>query len=361
MTKHGCFSLALSDVENLIGNAIRQKPLRLLINVAIAASMIFLTSGCANVAKGNSRSDRRLSKAEVLERKLRRAQAKIETLRERNLILKSRIKMISRSGGVEPLGAKEDLRGFDNGVVLDVPIDARRERIEEPSRQSVATLGVTSSGREEVLNRIDLRPRNRSSARKETRTEVRTAERLQKIPSQPQRLPAKKISQPAAKQTAKQTSMAAASSLSDSSRGEQADRALVRSIVAMLKEQDFSEAERTAVLLEKSYPDSSALAEAKFQIGLAYYRERTKVSGALQKADGFFAESLGHAAGHVRVKAGASLMRGIIAKQMGAPSGDRRNLEIASKNFMYVISTFPKTSEARRARAELSAMNRRIK
>jgi len=340
MTKHGCFSLSVSEVENLVRNAKRQNGFGLLINAAIAALIIFFGAGCAHSVKGNSRSEQRWTKEEVLERKLRRAQAKIETLRERNLILKSRIKMISRSGGAEALQSKEDLNGFDNGVVLDVPIDSRREPTRESTREpSSAQAREGAAGREEVLNKIDLRPK------------VRSAERLRKLTARPRRLPAK--------QAAKQAALNSVSA--DSLQGEQADRALVRTIVALLKEQDFSEAERTAALLEKSYPDSSALAEAKFQIGLAYFRARAKVPGSMQKADGFFAESLGHNTAHVRVKAGASLMRGIIAKRIGQPLGDRRNLEIATRNFNYVISTFPKTSEARRARAELSAINRREK
>jgi TolA-binding protein len=349
MTKHGCFSLAVREVQNLVRIAVLQKRFGLLINAAIAASMIFVGSGCAHKAKGSSRAEQRWSKQELLERKLRRAQAKIETLRERNLILKSRIKMISRSGGAEALRAKEDLNGFDNGVVLDVPIDARRESTREESiresakelppdslrESSGAPARAGSVGREEVLNKIDLRPK------------VRKAERLRKLSKQLRHLPAKQ---------------AVAKALTpDSLQGEQADRALVRTIVALLKERDYSEAERTATLLEKSYPESSALAEAKFQIGLAYFRARAKVPGAMQKADGYFAESLGHSSGHVRVKAGASLMRGIIAKRIGEPIGDRRNLEIATRNFNYVISTFPKTSEARRARAELLAINGRVK
>lgn len=341
MTKHGCFSLVRSDVENSLKNATRQKPSGLLINVALASlALVFLTTGCANAPKGRVRSEQRLSKEEVLERKLRRMQSKIETLRERNLILKSRIKMISRSGGVEPLGAKEGLNGFDNGVVLDVPIDTRREPAAQINREPAAQPSrLKSGGREEVLNKIDLRP------------EARKTERPRKIAALPRRLPQKQ-----AVATGASVKVAA-----DPARGEQADRALVRTIVALLKEQDFAEAERTATLLEKSYPDSSALAEAKFQIGLGYFRARTKMAGALQKADGFFAESLAHTSGHIRVKAGASLMRGIIAKRMGLPNGDPRNLEIATRNFKYVISTFPKTSEARRARAELSAINRRVK
>ncbi|MDZ4081925.1 MAG: outer membrane protein assembly factor BamD [Bdellovibrionales bacterium] len=357
MTKHGCFSLVRSNVENSLKNATRQKPSGLLINVALVSlALVFLTTGCANAPKGRVRIEQRLSKEEILERKLRRMQSKIETLRERNLILKSRIKMISRSGGVEPLGAKEGLNGFDNGVVLDVPIDTRREPAAQLNREPAAQLGrdpaaqlgrepaaqparMKNSGREEVLNKIDLRP------------ESRKAERPRKIAALPRRLPQKHAGAVGG----------SAAAVPDSARGEQADRALVRTIVALLKEQDFAEAERTATLLEKSYPDSSALAEAKFQIGLAYFRARTKVAGALQKADGFFAESLTHTSGHIRVKAGASLMRGIIAKRIGLPSGDSRNLEIATRNFKYVISTFPKTSEARRARAELSALNRRVK
>ena len=349
MTKHGCFSLVRSNVENSLKNATRQKPSGLLINVALVSlALVFLTTGCANAPKGRVRIEQRLSKEEILERKLRRMQSKIETLRERNLILKSRIKMISRSGGVEPLGAKEGLNGFDNGVVLDVPIDTRREPAAQLNREPAAQLGrepaaqparMKNSGREEVLNKIDLRP------------ESRKAERPRKIAALPRRLPQKHAGAVGV----------SAAAVPDSARGEQADRALVRTIVALLKEQDFAEAERTATLLEKSYPDSSALAEAKFQIGLAYFRARTKVAGALQKADGFFAESLTHTSGHIRVKAGASLMRGIIAKRIGLPSGDSRNLEIATRNFKYVISTFPKTSEARRARAELSALNRRVK
>lgn len=340
MTKHGCFSFAVNEVENRVGNVSSQKRFGLLINAAIAALMIFIGSGCAHKSNGSSRAEQRWSKEELLQRKLRRAQAKIETLRERNLILKSRIKMISRSGGAEALYSKEDLNGFDNGVVLDVPIDSRREPTRESTREpSAVQAREVAAGREEVLNRVDLRPK------------VRTAERLRKLTARPQRLPAK--------QAPKKVELNSVST--DSLQGEQADRALVRTIVALLKEKDFSEAERTAALLEKSYPDSSALPEAKFQIGLAYFRSRAKVKGALQKADGFFAESLGHSTGHVRVKAGASLMRGIIAMRIGQPLGDRRNLEIATRNFNYVISTFPKTSEARRARAELSAINRSVK
>jgi len=350
MTKHGCFSCASEEVENSLKNATRQKPLGLLINVAlaftsalttvtpiiIAGSMVFMSAGCANSAKERTRAEPRLSKEEVLERKLRRLQSRVETLRERNLILKSRIKIISRSGGAEPLRAKEDLNGFDSGVVLDVPIDARRE----PAAQSAR---VKSTGREEVLNKIDLRP------------ESRRAESPRKMSPRPRRLPLKQVD------SAPNASTQVLSTTADLVRGEQADRALVRTIVALLKEKEFAEAERTAMLLEKSYPDSPALAEAKFQIGLGYFRARTKVAGALQKADTFFASSLAHRSGHVRVKAGASLMRGIIAKRTGLSSGDHRNLEIATRNFDFVISTFPKTSEARRARAELSAINRRVK
>ncbi len=279
---------------------------------------------------GGSRSETSLTKVDALQRKLRRAQARIETLRERNLILKSRIKMISRHGGVEAIRPENDLSGFDSGVVIDVPIDSRRQSPMPAKRPDIP-------GREDVLNKIDLRP------------EARKAEIPQRIGG---------TSQIANKLPAKRQFSGDAHPIVH---GEQADRALVRTIIALLKEKDFLEAERTAGLLEKSYPQSPALAEAKFQLGLGYFRSQRRMPEALQKADGRFTEALAISSSHIRVKAGATLMRGIIAKRIGLPVGDRRNLDLAKRNFEYVMMQYPRTSEARRARAELAAMNRSVK
>lgn len=329
MAKHGCFSSHGVRSQNSLKNASRQKRSELLIifvAFSIAVTAVATLSGCAIGKNGNGRSDQRLSKTEILERRLRRAQAKIETLRERNLILKSRIKIISRNGGAEALQPQEELKGFDSGVVLDVPIDSRRQ----PPKQE-------TPGREDVSLTRRLPAKQRSTQQQlAPKSAVKTSSSVRAIAS---------------------TSESRVSNV----QGEQADRALLRTIVALIKEKDMIEAERTASLLEKSYPDSANLAEAKFQLGLGYFRSAKKTTDVLQKADNYFAETLSLQAAHVRVKAGAILMRGIIAKRLSQSNGDRRNIDIAVRNFENVISKFPKTSEARRARLELNAINRRLK
>jgi len=242
-----------------------------------------LLSGCAT-----SRASREVSAAKVsrLEGKLRRAKARIETLRERNWVLKNRIKIIEANEGVDPAVTPGPLAAFPEGLELDVPIS--------PSRVDASMVR-----------------RGKKSARRP-------------------------IEAPAI------ASMAEAPKVI----GESADRVLSRTVSELLRAGDEAEALRTALLLEKSYPESPLVAEARFQQGLYHYRKNNSVA-----ADRYFRSTLSAPKAHIRARAGAALLRGVIARKAS-------NFEAAKKNFSYVTSNFPKSPEAARARREARVLKR---
>lgn len=140
---------------------------------------------------------------------------------------------------------------------------------------------------------------------------------------------------------------------------ERADRVLANTVIDLLKTGDSLEAERTATLLEKSYPESELIAEARFQQGLYFFRKKD-----LQQADRFFQSTLMAPKAHTRAKAGAVLMRGIIARRLaeeGLAKGRsskavQTNFTLSRKSFEYVRKVFPNSPEAKRAGRELRAM-----
>lgn len=235
-----------------------------------------------------------------LEAKLRRTEAKLATQRERNLVLQNRIKIVRENGGDDP-EINHPLDAFAPGMQLDVPIS--------PTRQNVAL----------VPKRLPEKKRGASARDPRVRS-------LAEAPETP---------------------------------GEQADRVLARTVRELLKSGNELEAERTAMLLEKSYPDSELVAETRFQQGLYYFRKKN-----LRQADRLFQTTLMSPKTHVRARAGAVLMRGIIARRLamdGAKSGQnlktaQANLELSRKSFEYVRKQFPGSPEAKRASRELRAI-----
>lgn len=260
-------------------------------------------TGCAST-HGDRKSN--VTKTDVkvarLEARLRRANARIETLRERNWVLKKRIKLGEVAATVAATVASdvatETLDGFRPGVELDVPIRATSPKVK--------------SRREDVSLKL---PR---------KSMVPVQERMTTSP------------------------------------GEQADKVLARTVSDLLKAGDVFEADRTATLLEKSYPNSEFVAETRFQQGLHYYRKKD-----LPQADRFFQAALVAPRSHVRARAGAALMRGIIARRVAtegvkegrSQSVTKSNFQLSRQSFEYVRKRFPGSSEAKRAGRELSAMN----
>lgn len=268
--------------------------------------------GCAS---RGPMSDRQFSgsagvKIARLEARLRQAQLRIETLREHNWVLKNRIKIVQENGGVDPQTAPEPLAAF-SGTQLDVPISPTSKPT-VASRQNVALVPS-------VL------------PQKSTSLKPRSVASLAQAPTET---------------------------------GEQADTVLVRTVTALLKSGDEAEANRTAALLEKSYPDSELVAEARFQQGLYYFRKKN-----LAQADRFFQTTLEMPKAHVRARAGASLMRGIIAHRLAtdvaakarSSAVAKANYDLARRSFVYVRKQFPKSAEARRAGRELKSMTAEIR
>ncbi len=252
--------------------------------------------GCAtHRATNRAAHSNEARKMARLESRLRQAQLQIETLREHNWVLRNRIKIVQENGGVDPQTAPEPLAAF-SGTQLDVPIS--------PTRQNVA-----------------LTPRRQRA--KSLPPKVRSVAQAPK------------------------------------EKGEQADKVLVRTVIDLLKVGDEAEANRTAALLEKSYPESECVSEARFQQGLFYFRKKN-----LTQADRFFQTTLELPRAHVRARAGASLMRGIIARRLAVASLEsgrnspaaQANLGLAKRSFEYVRKQFPKSPEARRAGRELKSM-----
>lgn len=262
-------------------------------------------TGCASGRRLEAEQSMQISRLEV---KLRKAKAEIETLREHNLALKNRIKIVRENGGEDPQTA-DTLAAFRPGVETDVPISPTVNRSNSRTRslrQDVAA----------IPNRL---PPKRSISRNSS-AEIRS---LAQAPVQA---------------------------------GEQADRVLARTVDELLRSGNEVEAERTASLLEKSYPDSDLVAETRFQQGLYFFRKKN-----LPQADRLFQATLASPKAHVRARAGAALMRGVIARQLAGSGRSstvaRANLELSRKSFEYVRQQFPGSPEAKRASRELRAIS----
>ncbi len=250
-----------------------------------------------------------------LEMRLRRANNKIETLRDQNAVLKNRIKIAKENAGengagngADPQLAIEKLAAFKSGVQLEVPV-------------------TETSAPRSSLNRQD-------------------------VSLVPRSLPKKRM--------VKSAKTSGGQSTGEMLSGERADRVLARTVADLLKTGDSLEAERTAALLEKSYPESELIAETRFQQGLYFFRRKN-----IPQADRLFQATLKSPKAHVRAKAGAVLMRGIIARRLaleGAAAGRsesavQSNLALSRKTFEYVRKAFPGSPEAVRAGRELRALN----
>lgn len=329
MARHGCFLISRGSL--------------VVLNSLFLMGSAFFVSGCASAG---SKPSARLSREEATQRKLRQAQLKIENLKERNQILRMRLKLLTRNGAVAPLAVEEStvqsadpLKGFDSGVVTDVPLDSRKP-VKPPKPD------LTRSQKELGKPALDLRAIGQMPKHLPRKADVAVRGKSRSMAADI-RKPA-----PIAKRA-------------DDTFGEQADRALLRTMLGQLKSADLSAAERTLRLFEKSYPESQVFGEARFQMGLYHYRQRNKLKDAralemaLRSADFQFAEALRLKALEPRVQAGSALMRGVIARLLLQRGGEARNREVAQQNFEFVIQKYPKTMEARRAKRELAAMDRR--
>ena len=249
----------------------------------VALSFVLSIGGLTGCVSHRKSNDVQAAKVARLETRLRRAKARIESLREHNLVLKKKIKVVRENGGEDPEISPEKLAAFKSGLELDVPISPTGSQREDvaltrPSRKV--------GGRRSVLS-ISEAPRVRS---------------------------------------------------------ESADQVLARTVVELLKSGEEDEADRTALLLAKSYPDSNLVAETRFQQGLYYFRK-----GNLRQADRLFQASLTSPLVHIRVRAGASLMRGVIAGRMA-------NVELSRKILESVRTQYPGSPESLRATRELKAL-----
>jgi TolA-binding protein len=286
--------------------------------------MMSTLMGCAT--RGMSVDRQSAAKIARLEARLRQAKLQIETLREHNWVLKNRIKIVQENGGVDPQTEPEPLAAF-SGTKLDVPISPtlRAPLAPEPQKVSASMFPAFDSKRQNVA----LVPR--VLPQKNAASNSRTVASLAQAPTE---------------------------------KGEQADTVLVRTVTQLLKSGDEAEANRTAALLEKSYPDSELVAEARFQQGLYYFRRKN-----LAQADRFFQTTLELPKAHVRARAGAALMRGIIAHRLavGVPPGTqgspvaKSNYNLARRSFEYVRKQFPKSPEAKRASRELRSMTAELR
>ena len=88
----------------------------------LVIGLALMTSTLTGCASGYRESERRAVTISRLEVQLRKAKAEIEMLRERNLVLKNRIKVVRENGGEDPATAPEILAGFKPGVEMNVPI-----------------------------------------------------------------------------------------------------------------------------------------------------------------------------------------------------------------------------------------------
>jgi TolA-binding protein len=329
MARHGCFSISRGSL--------------VVLNGLVLIGSAFLVSGCAGAG---SRLKSEQTRQEVTARKLRKAQLKIENLKERNQILRMRLKMLTRAGAVTPLNgdglsaesATDPLKGFEPGVVTDVPLDSRKPV--KPSKPDL-TKSLAPDAKLLDLRAVGQIPKQLPKKSRIPSRQVRRMEAANVAPRQPNVLRA------------------------DESLGEQADRALLRTMLGQIKANDLEGAERTLRILEKSYPESQVFGEARFQMGLYHYRSRKNLATprdmemALRSADFQFAEALRQKSLAPRVQAGSALMRGVIARLLLERGGESRNREIAHQNFEFVIQKYPKTMEARRAKREMAAMDRR--
>ncbi len=280
----------------------------------LSAGLLSTTGALTGCASHRRLDESQSIKMAKLQKRLRKANAKIETLREKNLILSERVKAAEDSSERAPsvgTDAFDTLEAFKPGTQLDVAISP-----------TLPGLGAKSpkAGREPV----SLGP-------------VRERRRAVIPAGLPTKLPVKGAQQ-----------------VAPPSGGEQADRLLARTVTDLLKTGDDLEAERTASLLDKSYPDSELIAETRFQLGLYFFRKKN-----LPEADRQFQATMKAPRAHVRARAGAALMRGIIARRVAATPNTKAaqsNLQLARKSFEYVRHQFPGSPEARRAARELKTM-----
>lgn len=284
----------------------------------LSAGLLSTTGALTGCASHRRLDESQSIKMAKLQKRLRKANAKIETLREKNLILSERVKTAEDSSDRAPsvgTDAFDTLEAFKPGTQLDVAIS--------PTLPGVGAKSM-KAGREPV----SLGP-----ARERRRAVIPAG--------LPTRLPAK-------------GAQAAPPSARESASGEQADRLLARTVTDLLKSGDDLEAERTARLLDKSYPDSELIAETRFQLGLYFFRKKN-----LPESDRQFQATMKAPRAHVRARAGAALMRGIIARRVAATPNAKAaqsNLQLAKKSFEYVRHQFPGSPEARRAARELKTM-----
>ncbi len=238
----------------------------------------------------------------------------------------------------------ESLDGFDSGVITDVPIDSRKPVKPNPPQKRIEN--------EAEKNALDLRKLTQNSAVFPLKQKLRRREASSSDGSRPKE--STETEKPKIEKFI----------------GEQADQALLRTMLQQLKsadysKADFSAAERTLKLLEKAYPESAALAESRFQMGLFHYRGRLKAKdevakvAALRAADFYLSEAQQMTVQSPHIQAGSALMRGVIARLLLNSGGETRNADIARKNFEFVLKQYPNTLEAQRAKRELASMDRR--
>lgn len=123
------------------------------------------------------------------------------------------------------------------------------------------------------------------------------------------------------------------------------DQVLYRSVLVSLKNGEREQAFRDLMILEKSYPDSSRIADGYFQLALADYR-----ASRLREAEQGFAKVLRFNP-RPRLRAGALLMTALFMKS--------RDPDAARIQFQSIVTRYPKSVEAKRASRELTTPRKR--
>jgi len=219
---------------------------------------VFVFSGCASPLAVRELKARNIK----LERELKAARVRLETARERQSILRTKVRLLETQNSRD--AEAPSLAAFGEGGVSGTPSMARR-----------ASASYRPLGGERALPALDA-----------------------------------------------------------------VDQVLYRSVLISLKSGAREQAFRDLMILEKSYPDSSRVADGYFQLALFDYR-----ASRMLEAEQGFAKVL-KLAPRPRLRAGAMLMTALFMKS--------RDPEAARRQFKSIVTLYPKSVEAKRASRELA-------
>lgn len=208
------------------------------LQILVVSSVAFFLASCVGIEQRGLESHkppRELTKRE-LSRKLQRMHQKNENLRERNQVLKLRLKMIAREGSVTPI------------------------RSESPTPDELRDRALSQERRLEGFQS------NAIVEPQAAKIQVSAAPMAKK-------LPAKRPMKPAQSGQLSEVSM------------ETADRALSRTVIERINASDISNARRALGILEKSYPKSEMLKRVRLKMGLFLIAQAKKEKRAEVEMD----------------------------------------------------------------------------